>query len=81
MKTETVITAALIALVVSVSQGCSFGQRGRTQAAPASATLPHTLTVTPEIKKAFHRGDEIKIRSITGTAPTFQSKRHPVRMG
>jgi hypothetical protein len=36
-------------------------------------TLQHTLTVTPEIKKAFHSGDAIKIRSVTGTAPKFQT--------
>src|SRR5258707_15884164 len=35
-------------------------------------TSKHTLTVTPEIKKAFHSGDAIKIRSVTGTAPKFQ---------
>jgi len=62
MKTDTVITSVLIALVVSIAQ-----------AAPDSPTLQHTLTVTPEIKKAFHSGDAIKIRSVTGTAPKFQT--------
>ena len=33
----------------------------------------HTLSVTPKIKKAFHSGDSIEIRSITGTAPKFQT--------
>jgi len=62
MKTDTVITSVLIALVVSIAQ-----------AAPDSPTLQHTLTVTPEIKKAFHSGDAIKIRSVIGTAPKFQT--------
>src|SRR2546429_3685764 len=62
MKTDTVIMSVLIALVVSIAQ-----------AAPDSPTLQHTLTVTPEIKKAFHSGDAIKIRSVTGTAPKFQT--------
>ena len=62
MKTDTVITSLLIAMILSIAQ-----------AAPDSPTLPHTLTVTPEIKKAFHRGDAIKIRSVSGTAPKFQT--------
>jgi len=61
MKTDTVIMSVLIALFVSIAQ-----------AAPDSPTLRHTLTVTPEIKKAFHSGDAIKIRSVKGTAPKFQ---------
>ena len=35
--------------------------------------LQYTLRVTPEIKRAFHSDDSIKIRSITGTAPRFQT--------
>ena len=62
MKTDTVITSVLIALVVSIAQ-----------AAPDSPTLQHTLTVTPEIKRAFRSDDKIKIRSVTGTAPKFQT--------
>jgi hypothetical protein len=62
MKTNTVTTSLLIALAVSI-----------VQAAPDSLTLQHKLTVTPEIKKAFHAGDTIKIRSVTGTAPKFQT--------
>ena len=61
MKAETVITSVLIALIVSIAQ-----------AAPDSPTLQHRLTVTPEIKKAFHGRDAIKIRSVTGTARKFQ---------
>lgn len=35
--------------------------------------LQHKLTVTPEIKRAFHSGDSIEIKSVTGTAPKFQT--------
>jgi hypothetical protein len=62
MKTNAIITSLLIALAVS-----------NAQAAPGSPTLQHTLTVTPEIKRAFHAGDTIEIRSVTGTAPKFQT--------
>ncbi len=56
MKTDTVVTSVLIALVVSIAQ-----------AAPDSPVLEHTLTVTPEIKRAFHSGDAIEIREIRRT--------------
>lgn len=63
MKTQTLVIASLlIALILSIAQ-----------AAPDSPTLQHTITVTPEIKKAFHSGDAIKIRSVSGTAPKFQT--------
>ena len=62
MKTNAIITSLLIALAVI-----------NAQAAPGSPTLQHTLTVTPEIKRAFHAGDTIEIRSVTGTAPKFQT--------
>src|SRR5688572_21969046 len=58
MKINAVIMSVLVALAVS---SCST--------VPDSPTLQHTLTVTPEIKKAFHGGDSIKIRSVTGTSP------------
>ena len=35
--------------------------------------LQYTLRVTPEIKRTFHSDDSIKIQSITGTAPKFQT--------
>src|SRR2546427_13167162 len=63
MKTPIVIKSLLAALVVSIA-GCRSGD------APA---LEHKLSVTPEIKKPFHSGDSIKIRSVTGTAPKFQT--------
>jgi len=62
MKTNTVITSVLIALAVS---SCST--------APDSPTLQHTLTIKPAIKKVFHSGDAIEVRSVAGTAPKFQT--------
>jgi len=35
--------------------------------------LQYTLRVIPEIKRAFHSDDSIKIRSVVGTAPKFQT--------
>ena len=63
MKTPIAIKSLLAALVVGIA-GCRSGN------APA---LKHTLSVTPEIKKAFQSGDSIEIRSIIGTAPKFQT--------
>ena len=42
-------------------------------AAQQDQQLRYTLRVTPEIKRAFHSDDSIKVRSITGTAPKFQT--------
>jgi hypothetical protein len=42
-------------------------------AAPETTALKHRLTVTPEIKRPFHSDDSIKIKSVTGTAPKFQT--------
>src|SRR5262245_9049879 len=66
---------ALVApLVVVILAGCSTAPRRAAQAAPAETpALKDKLSVTPEIKKAFHSGDSIEIRSITGTAPKFQT--------
>src|SRR6187399_2069373 len=60
MKTH-IMTILMAAFVVSIAQ-----------AAPETTALEHKLTVTPEIKKAFHADDSIKIKSVTGTAPKFQ---------
>jgi len=57
-----IITSLLAAFVVSM-----------VQAAPETTSLQYKLTVTPEIKRAFHSEDSIKIKSITGTAPKFQT--------
>ena len=43
------------------------------QAALETTALQYKLSVTPEIKRAFHSHDSIKIKSITGTAPKFQT--------
>ena len=61
MKTR-IITYLLAAFAVSI-----------VQAAPESTSLQYKLTVTPEIKRAFHSDDSIKIKSVTGTAPKFQT--------
>jgi hypothetical protein len=42
------------------------------QAAAGTADLPYAVVVTPEVRKAFPPGDGIEIRSVTGTAETFQ---------
>jgi hypothetical protein len=62
MKINTVMMSLIIALAVGIAQA--------TQDSPA---LQHTLSVTPEIKRAFHSSDAIEIRSVTGTAPKFQT--------
>jgi len=61
MKTR-IITSLVAAFAVSI-----------VQAASETTALQHKLTVTPEIKKAFHAEDSIKIKSVTGTAPKFQT--------
>ena len=62
MRTRIILNSLLTALAVSIAQ-----------AAPESHALSHTLSVRPEIKRAFHANDSIKISSITGTAPKFQT--------
>ena len=46
---------------------------GIAQAAPETTAQEHKLAVTPEIKKAFHADDSIQLKSVTGTAPKFQT--------
>jgi hypothetical protein len=62
MRTRIILNSLLTALVVSIAQ-----------AAPETPELSHTLSIRPEIKRAFHANDTIEIRSITGTAPKFQT--------
>ena len=57
-----IITFLLAAFAISI-----------VQAALDTASLQYRLTVTPEIKRAFHSTDSIKIKSVTGTAPKFQT--------
>ena len=67
-------------LVSVLSEAMSAHPENGGNEAPASASssssiapaLPHKLTVTPEIKKAFPNGEGIEIRVITGTASHFQ---------
>lgn len=61
MKTR-IITSLVAAFAVSIVQG-----------GPVTTALQHKLSVTPEIKRAFHSDDSIKITSATGTAPKFQT--------
>jgi hypothetical protein len=62
--------------IVSIAFACAaallFAGCASTPSIPETTALQHKLTVTPEIKKAFHSDDSIKIRSVTGTAPKFQ---------
>jgi hypothetical protein len=58
-----------VILVLTSTTGCTTSR----PAAIAEKTHAQVLTVTPEIKKAFHSGDGIKIRSVTGTAPKFHT--------
>ena len=62
MRTRIILSSLLTAFAVSIAQ-----------AAPETPALSHTLSVRPEIKRAFHANDSIEIRSITGTAPKFQT--------
>jgi hypothetical protein len=61
MKIRVAVQTLLTALVM-----------GTAHAAPETPALPHTLTVTPEIKKAFRADDSIEVGSVTGTAARFQ---------
>lgn len=61
MKIRVAIQTLLTALVVGIAH-----------ATPETPALPHALTVTPEIKKAFRADDAIEVRSVTGTATKFQ---------
>jgi hypothetical protein len=62
MRTRIILNCLLTALAVSIAQ-----------ASPETPALSHTLSVRPEIKRAFHANDSIEIRSITGTATNFQT--------
>jgi|GEM_PF-6382973 len=62
--------APVAALAVAILAGCNTT---RPQAAPETPALTYNISITPEVKRAFHAGDSIEIRSITGTAPKFQT--------
>ncbi len=65
--------ALVAALAVAILAGCSTAPTRTAQAAAETPALKDNLSVTPEIKRAFRSGDSIEIRSITGTAPKFQT--------
>jgi len=69
MKKQIIIAIACMAAAFTFT-GCLHTSRA---AAQQDRQLQYTLRVTPEIKRAFHSDDSIKIRSITGTAPKFQT--------
>jgi len=46
---------------------------GIAQAASERPVLEYKLAVTPEIKRAFHADDSIKIKAVTGTVSKFQT--------
>ena len=70
MKIQTIITIACIAAAFAFT-GCHTSKTAAQQ--DSKHALQYTLRVTPEIKRAFHSDDSIKIRSITGTAPKFRT--------
>jgi hypothetical protein len=69
MKKQIIIAIVCMAAAFTFT-GCRHASR---TAAQQDRQLQYTLRVTPEIKRAFHSDDSIKIRSITGTAPKFQT--------
>jgi hypothetical protein len=62
MRTRIILSSLLMVLAVSIAEG-----------SPETPALSHTLTFRPEIKRAFHANDSIEVRSISGTAPKFQT--------
>jgi hypothetical protein len=69
MKKQILIAIACMAAAFTFT-GCLHTSRADAQ---QDRQFQYTLRVTPEIKRAFHSDDSIKIRSITGTAPKFQT--------
>ena len=71
MKTQIIIVIACMAAAFTFT-GCLHTSKTTAQQ-DREQQLQYTLRVTPEIKRAFQSDDSIKIRSITGTAPKFQT--------
>jgi len=69
MKKQIIIAIACMATAFTLT-GCLHTSR---TAAQQDRQLQYTLRVTPEIKRTFHSDYSIEIRSITGTAPKFQT--------
>lgn len=70
MKIQGIIAIVSMAAAFTMT-GCLHASR--TAARQDGLQLRYALRVTPEIKRTFHSDDFIKIRSITGTAPKFQT--------
>jgi hypothetical protein len=68
MKRQIIAIACMAAAFIFT--GCLHASRPTAQ---QDSQLRYTLRVTPEVKRAFRADDSIKIRSITGTAPKFQT--------
>src|SRR5882757_3543367 len=71
MKTQIIIAIACMAAAFTFT-GCLHTSRTAAQQ-DRQHPLQYTLRITPEIKRAFQSDDSIKIRSITGTTPNFQT--------
>ena len=71
MKKQIIIAITCMAAAFTFT-GCVHTSKTAAQR-DTQHPLQYTLRVTPEIKRAFHSDDSIKIRSITGTAPQFQT--------
>lgn len=69
MRKQFIIAVACMAAAFTFT-GCLHTSKA---AAQQDRQLQYALRVTPEIKRAFHSDDSIRIRSITGTAPKFQT--------
>ena len=65
---KQLVSIAFACAAALLFAGCVSTPSGR-----ETTALKYKLTVTPGIKKAFHSDDSIKIKSITGTAPKFQT--------
>ena len=70
MKKQIIIEIVSMAAAFTLT-GCLH--TSQTAAQQDRRQFQYTLRVTPEIKRAFHPDDCIKFRSITGTAPRFQT--------
>ena len=68
MKKQIILIAVVCMAEAFTFTGCHQPSR-----APQDRQFQYTLRVTPKVKRTFHSDDSIKIRSITGTAPKFQT--------
>ena len=59
-------------LILAVSLLAALALAGVHPATAETPYLPYTLSITPELKKAFRDTDSIEVRAIIGTAPRFE---------